>query len=170
MIFRGQVLAKAQQSQISNNLFLTRTSGQLVPDFKQKSNLCSNCFAFQCTPIIFKLLFFWKFSLSKLDVLLQLAIIVWIYSIQYYVKLLLDVESYTIGQITTQGLLIYIFLVFFDKFSGYNRENKLKSLENIYKFFKIQSLYENVAQKLSAHWDFRINKSLIKQKHTINKN
>ena len=41
---------------------------------------------------------------------------------------LLDVESYTIGQITTQGLLIYIFLVFFDKFSGYNRENKLKSL------------------------------------------
>ena len=75
----------------------------------------------------------------------------------------LDVESYTIGQITTQELLIYIyFLVFFDKFSGYNRENKLKSLENIYKFFKIQSLYENVAQKLSAHWDFRINKSLIK--------
>ena len=58
-------------------------------------------------------------------------------------------------------LYIY-FLVFFDKFSGYNRENKLKSLENIYKFFKIQSLYENVAQKLSAHWDFRINKSLIK--------
>ena len=76
--------------------------------------------------------------------------------------MLLDVESYTIGQITTQGLLIYIFLVFFDKFSGYNRENKLKFLENIYKFFKIQSLYENVAQKLSAHWDFRINKSLIK--------
>ena len=58
-------------------------------------------------------------------------------------------------------LYIY-FLVFFDKFSGYNRENKLKSLENIYKFFKTQSLYENVAQKLSVHWDFRINKSLIK--------
>ena len=58
-------------------------------------------------------------------------------------------------------LYIY-FLVFFDKFSGYNRENKLKFLENIYKFFKIHSLYENVAQTLSAHWDFRINKSLIK--------
>ena len=43
----------------------------------------------------------------------EVIIIVWIYSIQYYVKLLLDVESYTIGQITTQGLLIYIFFGIF---------------------------------------------------------
>ena len=71
---------------------------------------------------------------------------------------MLDVESYTTGQITIQGLLIYIFLVFFDKFSGYNRENKLKSLENIYKFFKIQSLYEYVAQKLSVHWILELTK------------